>query len=85
VITTPPYEWPTRITAASERRARTGRDVVGKRCRRVLDDTDFIALLLEVTIDVFPAGAVDETAVDKNNGRGCCICDIRHDDLLCSR
>jgi len=37
------------------------RHVVCERRRRVLDDGDVVAVLLEDVVDAFPAGAVDET------------------------
>ena len=43
-------------------------DVVGERERRVLDDADVVAVLLQVVVDALPAGAVDETAVDEDHG-----------------
>ena len=46
------------------------RHVVGERGRRVLDDGDVVAVLLQDVVDALPAGAVDEAAVDKDDG-GC--------------
>ena len=42
-------------------------NVVGERDRRILDDSDVVAVLLQVLVDALPAGAVHETAVDKND------------------
>ena len=48
-------------------------DVLGRggvafeRQRRVLDDADAVAVLLQQAVDVLPAGAVDETSVDEND------------------
>jgi hypothetical protein len=40
-------------------------DVVGQRRCRVLNDADFVAVVLEYVVDAFPTGAVDETSVNK--------------------
>ena len=42
-------------------------NVVGERQRRILDDTDFVAVLLQVLVDALPTGAVHETAVDEDD------------------
>jgi hypothetical protein len=55
-------------------------DVVGKRGRRVLDDGDVVAVLLQDVIDAFPAGAVDEAAVDEDDGE----CQFVHGELAFS-
>jgi hypothetical protein len=38
-----------------------------ERQRRVLDDADAVAVLLQQAVDLLPAGAVDETPVDEND------------------
>jgi hypothetical protein len=45
--------------------------VVGERRRRVLDDGDLIAVLLQDGVDAVPAGAVHETAVHKHDILSC--------------
>ena len=52
-----------------------GRDVVGERGRRVLDDGDVIAVLIEDLLDAVPAGAIDEAAMHEDDGI-CCV--VRH-------
>ena len=42
-------------------------DVVGERQRRILDDADVVAVLLQVLVDALPAGAVHEAAVDEDD------------------
>ena len=39
----------------------------GERTRRILDDTDSVAAPCQVLVDTLPAGAVHETAVDKDD------------------
>src|SRR5438128_6121048 len=43
-------------------------DVTCERKRRILDDGDVVAVFLQVLVDTLPAGAVYETAVNKNDG-----------------
>src|SRR5713226_7405546 len=43
-------------------------DVICERKRRILDDGDVVAVFLQVLVDTLPAGAVYETAVNKNDG-----------------
>jgi len=42
-------------------------DVVLERKRRILDDTDAVAVLPQGGIDTLPAGPVDETAVNEDD------------------
>ena len=42
-------------------------NVVGVRDRRILDDSDAVAVLLKLVVDALPAGAVHEPAMDKND------------------
>src|SRR2546422_11327083 len=42
-------------------------DVTCQRKRRILDDRDVVAVFLQVLVDTLPAGAVYETAVNKND------------------
>jgi len=44
-----------------------GRDVVGVRLRRVLDDSDGVPVLLEDVIDALSTRAVDEAAMNEND------------------
>ena len=46
-------------------------NVVGVRERRILDDSDAVAVLLQLVVDALPAGAVYETAVHENDGPRC--------------
>src|SRR6266446_4945483 len=43
-------------------------DVTCERKRRILDDGDVVSVFLQVLVDTLPAGAVYETAVNKNDG-----------------
>jgi hypothetical protein len=45
-----------------------GGGVVFERQRWVLDDADAVAILCQQPVDVLPAGAVDETPMDENDG-----------------
>src|ERR1700674_5660960 len=45
------------------------RHVVGERYRWVLDDAHVVTVLLQDLVDVLPAGAVHEAAVDENDSR----------------
>src|ERR1700755_1987621 len=62
------------MTDEDDRPARAGNDalrhgyVVSERCRRVLDDADLVAILLQDLVHVFPTRTVDETAMDQNDG-----------------
>ena len=64
-----------------------GGNVVGQRRRRVLDDADVVATLLETIVDAFLAGAVDETAMHEDDADGQCL-NCSHDNspfrLLCA-
>jgi hypothetical protein len=42
-------------------------DVAFERQRRVLNDADAVAVLLQQAVDVLPAGAIDEAPVDEND------------------
>src|SRR5919106_5632276 len=55
-------------------------NVVGERERRILDDTDAVAIRLQLVVDALPARAVYETAVYQNDGP--CCRGITHDGLL---
>ena len=46
-------------------------NVVGVRDRRILDDSDAVAVLLQVLVDAPPTGAIHEAAVDENDGSRC--------------
>jgi hypothetical protein len=48
-----------------------GSIVASQRQCRVLNDGDAIAVVLEDVVDALPAGAVDESAVDKDHGLSC--------------
>ena len=49
-----------------------------ERQRRVLDDADAVAVLLQEAVNLLPTGAVDETSMDEDNG----ACSTHHDGLL---
>jgi hypothetical protein len=43
-------------------------DVALERKRRILDDADVVAILLQEAVDRLPSRAIHETAVNKNHG-----------------
>ena len=45
-------------------------DIFTKRDRRLLDDEHFIARIRENVVGVLPARAIDESAVDQDDGNG---------------
>src|SRR6266446_5367476 len=57
-------------------------DIVGQRYRRILDDGDIVAVLLQYLIDALPTGTVHEATVDKNESYSRRIRYSSHDDFL---
>ena len=57
-------------------------DVVGQRCRRILDDTDGIAVFPEDLVNGLPARTVHKATVNENNARCRRTCQFSHDYLL---
>src|SRR5713226_3745005 len=57
-------------------------DIVGQRYRRILDDGDIVAVLLQYLIDALPTGTVHEAPVDKNDSYFRRIRYSSHDDFL---
>ena len=56
--------------------------IVGNRSCRILHDADVIAVLFQDPIDFFPAGTVNESAVNQNDRSNRGIYANRHDVLL---
>ena len=56
-------------------------NVVGVRDRRMLNNADAIAVVRQVLVDSLPAGAVHESAVDKDDRGGV---RLAHEELLSS-
>ena len=44
-----------------------GSDIFFKRCLRLLDDADVVAILDENVVNAFPAGTIYPSAVNQNN------------------
>src|ERR1700682_5934421 len=57
-------------------------DIVGERCRRILNDRDRVAVLPQDVIDALPTRAVHKTTVHQDNRLCSQTCSFSHDDLL---
>src|SRR2546425_5420268 len=57
-------------------------DIAGQRDRRILDDGDTVAVLLQYLIDALPTGTVHEATVDKNESDFRRMRYSSHDDFL---
>src|SRR5450432_139513 len=59
-------------------------DIIGERCRRILNDCDRVAVLPQNVIYALPTRAVNKTTVYENNGLCFHTSSFSHDDLLLS-
>src|ERR1700682_6292157 len=57
-------------------------DIVGERCRRILNDRDRVAVLPQNVIDALPTRAVHKTTVHQDYRLCSQTCSFSHDDLL---
>src|SRR6267142_1065725 len=57
-------------------------NIVGERYRRILNDSDSVAVLPQDVIDALPTRAVHKTTVHQDNRLCSQTCSFSHDDLL---